>query len=581
MTGVPPVVSRSALYRTERGDGGGAGRGGEDMSVDVEPAEGRLIARWLTRAEVSAGSWYRPAPFPNPVTPLHADFEIGRHFAEGYAAGTDEFALPLPPREWVVVDGYVCGGTPEGAMPPSPERLAAFEARVQAHHERTVLHRWQTEVRPYLVARLDAARSYDVAGATDAELLAHISALSDLLGELWATHFRNFRAAALVLGRYEALCRERLDIDAAAAVALLAGHSHASSEPVAALERLAETVRSQPALRAALERPDAWADATVRALLGPYLERYGQRTLEFDYTAPTLAEQPARAVQLLREALARPAGQAAVAARVDATREEQTAALRGRIPDADIGAAFEDLLAEARAAYAVRDDDVALVMTGCGLMRRALLAAGRRLAAHGLLAAPDDVWFLRRPELEAALAGRPAADLPARANARRREHEAHRAAAPLPAAFGTPPAPPPALPLSPAARQALESTLASLAHTSGTQALPPATGPRELRGHAAARGRYTGTARVVRGEADFDRIEPGDVLVCPVTSPAWTVLFGSIGALVTDVGGLLSHPAITAREFGIPAVVGTRTATASVADGQTVEVDGTTGTVRY
>jgi pyruvate,water dikinase len=86
--------------------------------------------------------------------------------------------------------------------------------------------------------------------------------------------------------------------------------------------------------------------------------------------------------------------------------------------------------------------------------------------------------------------------------------------------------------------------------------------------------------RVIRSEAEFDRLRAGDVLVCPVTSPVWSVLFPSIGALVTDSGGVLSHPAIIAREYGSPAVVATGNGTSVLCDGQVVTVDGTAGVVR-
>jgi pyruvate,water dikinase len=100
-----------------------------------------------------------------------------------------------------------------------------------------------------------------------------------------------------------------------------------------------------------------------------------------------------------------------------------------------------------------------------------------------------------------------------------------------------------------------------------------------LTGVAASAGEVSGVARIVLGEDDFDKIEPGDVLVCPITSPVWSVLFPSISALVSDSGGVLSHPAIIAREYGIPAVVGTGNATEVLKDGQAVKVDGTAGTV--
>jgi rifampicin phosphotransferase len=100
-----------------------------------------------------------------------------------------------------------------------------------------------------------------------------------------------------------------------------------------------------------------------------------------------------------------------------------------------------------------------------------------------------------------------------------------------------------------------------------------------VRGTPASAGRYTGPVRVVMAEHEFDKIRAGDVLVCPITSPVWSVLFPSIGALVTDTGGTLSHPAIIAREYRVPAVVATGNASSLLHDGQVVKVDGTVGTV--
>ena len=99
-------------------------------------------------------------------------------------------------------------------------------------------------------------------------------------------------------------------------------------------------------------------------------------------------------------------------------------------------------------------------------------------------------------------------------------------------------------------------------------------------GIPASPGRATGPARIVRGVAEFDRVQPGDILVCPVTAPAWTPLFGTVAAVVTDTGGVAAHASIVAREYGLPAVVGTGDATWRLRDGDLVEVDGSTGVVR-
>jgi pyruvate,water dikinase len=101
-----------------------------------------------------------------------------------------------------------------------------------------------------------------------------------------------------------------------------------------------------------------------------------------------------------------------------------------------------------------------------------------------------------------------------------------------------------------------------------------------LAGVPGSPGVYTGPVRVIRGPADFGRLRAGDVLVCPTTDPAWSLLFGVAGALVTDGGNVLSHAAIVAREHAIPAVVGTGGASRTLRDGQVVTVDGTAGRVR-
>jgi pyruvate,water dikinase len=100
-----------------------------------------------------------------------------------------------------------------------------------------------------------------------------------------------------------------------------------------------------------------------------------------------------------------------------------------------------------------------------------------------------------------------------------------------------------------------------------------------IKGIGASQGVYRGRARVVETVDDAGRLQPGEVLVCRATTPAWTPYFGIAGAVVTNTGGALSHTAIVAREFGIPAVLGTRTGSVQIPDGATVIVDGTAGTV--
>jgi pyruvate,water dikinase len=101
----------------------------------------------------------------------------------------------------------------------------------------------------------------------------------------------------------------------------------------------------------------------------------------------------------------------------------------------------------------------------------------------------------------------------------------------------------------------------------------------EVHGLGASPGVVEGTARTVASLDEFDQVKEGEILVCQMTNPAWVVLFTKIGGLVTDAGGIASHPAVVAREFGIPAVVGTSIATDRIKNGDRVRVNGTSGIV--
>jgi pyruvate,water dikinase len=100
-----------------------------------------------------------------------------------------------------------------------------------------------------------------------------------------------------------------------------------------------------------------------------------------------------------------------------------------------------------------------------------------------------------------------------------------------------------------------------------------------ISGVAASQGAATGTARIIRTLDESEKLEPGDILVCVSTAPPWTALFAIASAVVTDTGGVISHSAICAREFGIPCVTATQIGTSVIPDGATITVDGSAGTV--
>jgi len=213
------------------------------------------------------------------------------------------------------------------------------------------------------------------------------------------------------------------------------------------------------------------------------------------------------------------------------------------------------------------------------LLRYRVLEIGRRLAARGQLDRRDDAFFLTVEEARATLRdGQPQRALVTRRRGERAFVEQH----PGPATYGKDPGPPPPLDALPA--EARFTMTALLWYIDRIFEAAPSShaqqaGTRVLGGIAASPGRYTGPVRVVADESEFGKLRPGDVLACPITSPVWSVLFPSIGALVTDTGGLLSHAAIIAREYAVPAVVATGNATALLRDDQVVTVDGGAGRI--
>ncbi|MDQ7993651.1 MAG: PEP-utilizing enzyme, partial [Propionicimonas sp.] len=192
-------------------------------------------------------------------------------------------------------------------------------------------------------------------------------------------------------------------------------------------------------------------------------------------------------------------------------------------------------------------------------MRRLLAELGDRLVSAELLAGADEVYWLTRGEAEQLVTGEPVPGLADRIAGRR---ALHRGQALL--------RPPQYLPVN--RLMGMWDRFLPARVDGGTGNI--------LKGNAGSGGLVTGPARVIGGPADFADFAPGEILVAEITTPAYTPLFAVAGGVVTDVGGVLSHGSIVAREYGIPAVLGTGVATHRIHTGDTITVDGGRGEVR-
>jgi pyruvate,water dikinase len=379
-------------------------------------------------------------------------------------------------------------------------------------------------------------------------------------------------------------CRELLSWSEPEALGLLAGTSTKSSAPARALAELAGCISRNPQARTAVELGGdvaarlTGADPALGELYADWHRRYALRLVNSDPGSPVFAEQPWLIDGLIRDAVrAHSEHRPSLESRTDASRTRTAERARAALADrtAREKERFETALRTALRYYPLREDTVFWLAQIGGAARLAVLEAGRRLVDRGAISTAEDAVQLDLTTLRAALTGslkRNLRDQVARAHAERAWVAHH----PGPAFVGPPPGAMPDIRGLPAPARRLNAALL------WAQPKPPQPVPdpaAALTGAPGSSGSYTGPVRVVRGGADFASLRPGEVLVAPTTDPAWSVLFGVAGALVTDGGGVLSHAAIVAREHAIPAVVGTASATTTLSDGEVVTVDGTTGRV--
>jgi len=269
---------------------------------------------------------------------------------------------------------------------------------------------------------------------------------------------------------------------------------------------------------------------------------------------------------------------------VSAERDRIVAEYSDLIDSADDRATFEGKLGLARTVFPYVENHNFFIehwyMTKFWNKMREL---GALLARFGFFERTDDVFFLRRTEVADAVAdlqlawcggGEPLGPdhWPAIVAERRRVHDVLRRWTP-----------PPALGPAPAAvAEPLTIMLWGITDEQVERWLAAADGGPEvtrLDGFAASAGVAEGIARVVLDPAEIDTLQQGEILVAPITSPSWTPVFARISAAVSDIGGIMCHAAIVSREYGLPAVVGTGSATSTIRTGQRIRVDGNAGTV--
>ncbi len=557
---------------------------------------------WASDAERDLFWVYDDLHIPHPVSPMF--FDIG-----GWWLSCDHmfrrFGTPFA-VDWLAknVNGYVY----TTAIPADPDlridgteysarygarvpRDAAFAGSMGAYLDTVLpvygLHFadwWRDRLVPemqrnfaYLEGQLDAAD-----GMSLAEVACVLEDAIDIHDRHWKIHWMlNFAQLSATLNLRAVMERTRGAVDEELLGRLQNSASDRNWDSIEALWRMKNEVRDDAALRSAFGAPDGAAIATalggtergrrfIAERVEPYQREFGWHAVwSHEFIFPTVREHMEPVLDLVRGYLASdydfPTAIAAMRRDIEAASAEILEGLSGE-PLEEMRAANEINL---RMAPLTPDHHFYIDQGANAHVRLVLMTIGRKLVEAARLDAADDVMLLRYNELRMLIGDAGAVDGRGIVAARRAEREAATRVKPRDW-VGT------VTPSQLAFPYLVNWGYPERFHR-GQSGEAVEVG--RIAGIAGSPGVVEGIARVVRTVDEFDQVTDGDILVCQMTNPAWVVLFTKIAGLVTDTGGTTSHPAVLAREFGIPAVIGTSDATHRIATGDRLRVDGSTGLV--
>ena len=436
------------------------------------------------------------------------------------------------------------------------------------------LKEWHDVTRPRLVGIRDKWAKVDPAQASDRELLEGIRELAIEEGYYWSSNSSHtFGVAKSTDDQFQCFLREALPDHHFISGQFLSGIESKTMQANADLFEIAKLVRANADLATlVIVTPAKFLMDAMKArndsrevldAIDVYLAAYGHQGYSMDFIEPTQVEDPSALFATLKRMVADddydPKDQEIRAANV---RKEKFAAV-SELLDGLPYWQFRFRMWLARRYNYIREEVAFHFGYTWSILRPMARELGSRLVAAGTFNQADDIYFLVTEELnraiEARARGAALAELGELAAERRVLREARKRHHPP----GTVPEE-----ASQIKGIAFKETQIKNDEASDT-----------MRGFPVSSGRVTAPASVILGSTDFDKMAPGSILVSPLTTPAWTQLFAHAAGLVTDMGSILAHGSIVAREYGIPAVLGVGNGTVRIRHGQTLTIDGDAGTV--
>jgi phosphohistidine swiveling domain-containing protein len=531
---------------------------------------------------------------PNPVSPMF--FDIGgwwltcdhmfRRFGTPFAADwiakeingyVYTAAVPADSRIKSEATEYQARYAPR--VPRDPDhaaKIGAYLGWVLPHYAGNFLDWWRDRLRPEIERNFEYLDGFDTEGAGFIELAVLLEDAIDIHDRHWKIHWMlNFAQFASTQSLNALLEEEKGDAAPALMGRLQSSIEDRNWDSIEDLWKMKEEIKEDSELRAAFEGETA-ADVMgalessergrrfIEERVEPHQRHFGYKAIwSHEFAFKTWREDPAPMIEAVRGYLATdydyPAAIAGVRQDLEAAKRE---ALEGAA-----GGELEDALERSLSMNPLTPDHHFYIDQGTNArLRLLLIAIGRKLVEVGALDDAEDVMFLRYNELRLLMADQEAFDARDLVGDRRDAREDAFEKRP-PSWVGT------------ATQTALDFPYNALwGFPDKFHAGEPST-TGEVKGLAASAGVVEGPARYVTSLDEFDQVQDGEILVCRMTNPAWVVLFTKITGLVTEAGGTVSHPAVVAREFGIPAVVGTGNAGERIKTGDRVRVNGATGIV--
>jgi pyruvate,water dikinase len=429
---------------------------------------------------------------------------------------------------------------------------------------------WEKRHLPDYLAVVERWRKLDPKLATGEELLLGMKSLTNAEAGYWQALRGVIGTAKMTDGELQKFLQENAPNEGFISGAFLSGFPSRTLDAEVAMRTIADRVRDDPAIYELtivtpaprlLDELGGHPDGKlIHDAIEKYLEEYGRQVFNLDFVEPTLVEQPLPFLMSFK-ALVRQEGYDLSARQKQVAKARRSKFLQAlKYFKGMQRLEFLRLYWTARINYPAREEALFYMGLAWSVFRPLALEIGERLVATGTLSQPDDVFYLTSDDLRKAIEAQ--ADDRAMPDLRDKAAE-QRALRALRFRMDQPQAIPPL--------KSDKGPYSTIRANEGDEHV--------LRGFAVSPGTVTGIASVIMTPNDFDRMKPDSILVCPITTPAWTQLFPLAKGLVTDVGSILAHGSIVAREYGIPAVLGIGDVTQRVRSGQRITVDGDRGVV--